>query len=226
MPGGKGITVPEPLAAAADVKPLLAAAAAAAPNTAGTAAVLDVRVALAHVLDAVTSIRRELDGAVPLIGFSAAPWTLMYYMVGGTSKVNQRVAEDEWLANHPDESAELLDALTDVVIDYCSAQVEHGAQILQIFEAMGMQINDANFEAWCAPRLARIAAELKARHPDVPLIVFPRGASAAAIPAMAAAGYDVVTLDTANDRAKARGDLAAIDSGAGLQVGGWTTGAF
>ena len=53
------------------------------------------------MLDAVEAIQRELEGAVPLIGFSAAPWTLMYYMVGGTSKINQRVAEDEWLANSP-----------------------------------------------------------------------------------------------------------------------------
>ena len=55
---------------------------------------------LSHVLEAVTLIRQELKGEVPLIGFSAAPWTLFYYIVGGTSKKNQENGE-RWLKEHP-----------------------------------------------------------------------------------------------------------------------------
>ena len=54
---------------------------------------IDVKDKLSHVIDAVKLIKKELDGKVPLIGFSAAPWTLMYYMVGGSSKKNQETGE-------------------------------------------------------------------------------------------------------------------------------------
>merc|ERR1719316_2474816 len=77
---------------------------------------------LSHVLEAVTLIRQELKGEVPLIGFSAAPWTLFYYIVGGTSKKNQENGE-RWLKEHPEASKALLDSLGDIVIEYLSAQV-------------------------------------------------------------------------------------------------------
>jgi len=110
MPGGVGIQVPEPLASAAEVESRL-------PKT------VDVKVELAHVIESVKLIRKALvaeDRDVPLIGFSAAPWTLMYYMVGGSSKKNQEVGE-KWLNEHPVESQELLDRLTATVIEYMSA---------------------------------------------------------------------------------------------------------
>ena len=76
MPGGVGITVPEPITS---------------PEQAGSRLPTSVNVheKLAHVIAAVGLIKTELKGKVPLIGFSAAPWTLMFYMLGGTSKKNQ-----------------------------------------------------------------------------------------------------------------------------------------
>ena len=109
MPGGVGITVPQPLASADQVATRI-------PVT------VDVEDKLAHVIAAVKLIKVELKGKVPLIGFSAAPWTLMYYMVGGSSKKNQEVAST-WLREHPLESKALLDILTNEVIEYTSAQV-------------------------------------------------------------------------------------------------------
>ncbi|KAA8496221.1 Uroporphyrinogen decarboxylase [Porphyridium purpureum] len=189
MPGGKGITVPEPIASPEDL-------------AARVSLKLDVQQALGHVLEAVREIKKELAGRVPLIGFSAAPWTLLFYMVGGSSRKNQQNGT-QWLEQHPEESRKLLDALTDIVIDYLCLQVDHGADILQVFEAMGEFISEPHFEEFALPCLQRIVTEIRARRPGVSVMVFPRGASYS-LPALAAAGYDVLTIDTSTSRQEAR----------------------
>mmetsp|Transcript_33284 Transcript_33284/g.43892 ORF Transcript_33284/g.43892 Transcript_33284/m.43892 type:complete len:425 (-) Transcript_33284:320-1594(-) len=188
MPGGKGIVVPRPLTGPEDLSRLRTD--------------IDIRQELSHVIESVTAIKEELKGKVPLIGFSAAPWTLMYYMVGGSSKKNPEAGES-WLRDHPEESKQLLNLLTDVVIEYMVAQVEAGADLLQVFEAMGMFISEKNFDEWCLPVLTRMCKELKERCPGVPLMVFARGATYANV-ALQQAGFDVVTLDGSTPRQETR----------------------
>jgi uroporphyrinogen decarboxylase len=189
MPGGVGILVPTPLTCPAEV---------------ATRIPVDVNVEekLSHVISAVKQIKEELKGKVPLIGFSAAPWTLMYYMVGGSSKKNQEVGS-KWLKESPEESKALLDILTTIVIEYTSAQIKAGADMMQIFEAMGEFINEEDFYKWALPCMTRISTELRKRHPTVPLLAFPKGATYA-LAALQEAGYDVVTLDTQCKRSETR----------------------
>jgi len=193
MPGGKGILVPNPLTGPEDFQARI-------PKT------IDVKDKLSHVLEAVKLIKVELKDKVPLIGFSAAPWTLMYYMVGGSSKKNQEEGE-RWLKEHPKEAQELLDILTTVVVDYMSAQADAGADILQVFEAMGMFISKESFYKYAMPCMVSIAKQLHERHPTVPLMAFPRGATYA-LADLQQAGYDVVTMDTQTERAPTRVALA------------------
>lgn len=196
MVPGKGINVPQPLCTAADAQALLSKHEA-----------LDLRedvvfAQLAHVLEGAERVAAGLraghlandaEGVAPLIGFSAAPWTLFYYMVGGSSK-RATDSGTRWLHDEPTLSEKLLAMLTDLVIEYLVAQADSGASVLQIFEAMGEHIGKDDFERFATPCLVKICRELKARRPNVPLMVFTRDAMHA-IDDMQRANYDVITLD-------------------------------
>ena len=91
---------------------------------------------LAYVMDAVALIRKNLDGDVPLIGFSGSPWTLATYMVeGGSSKTFANIKN--MIYSDPQTAHLLLDRLADAVIDYLNAQIESGAQAVQVFDTWG-----------------------------------------------------------------------------------------
>jgi len=206
MPGGVGILIPKPLAGPEEVATRIPSI-----DDISEAFVEDK---LGHVLEAVRQIRAKMEEegkSVPLIGFSAAPWTLLFYMVGGSSRKNTDIGM-KWLNEHPEESQKLLDILTKIVIEYMSKQVENGAHMLQVFEAMGMMINEENFDKFALPCLEQISKELKSRYPDVPLMVFSRGASFAN-GNLSKLEYDVVTIDGSVDRSTARdtvGDRVAL----------------
>jgi len=170
MPGGVGIQVPNPLGGPEDVEKRIA------PTSEMTPAFVQKK--LGHVIESVKLIRKQMaeeDKNIPLIGFSAAPWTLLFYMVGGSSKKNTDIGM-KWLKEHPEESQRLLQTLTKLVVEYMSAQVEAGAHMLQVFEAMGMMIEEEFFYDFAMPCLQQISEELKLRFPDIPLMVFARGA--------------------------------------------------
>jgi uroporphyrinogen decarboxylase len=170
MPGGVGIQVPHPLTGPEEVATRIPKEEDMTPEF--------VHEKLGHVLEAVSLIRtkmQEENRDIPLIGFSAAPWTLLYYMVGGSSKKNTDIGV-KWLNEYTNESKQLLRILTKVVVEYLSAQVEAGAHLLQIFEAMGMMIDEEKFYKYALPCLTEIGTELKRRYPDLPIMVFSRGA--------------------------------------------------
>jgi uroporphyrinogen decarboxylase len=198
MPGGVGILVPEPLSSPDDAARRL-------PDVADPKAFVQDK--LSHVIGAVTKIRQQMvaeNKSIPLIGFSAAPWTLLFYMVGGSSKKNTD-AGVQWLNEYPNESKKLLNLLSNIVTEYLAAQVEAGAHMIQIFEAMGMMIGtDDNFVQFAMPCLEQIGKELKARYPTVPLMIFCRGACQMNANVAALGCYDVITIDGSVARATAR----------------------
>lgn len=170
MPGGVGILVPNPLSDPPEVAYRI-------PSIDQINAEY-VQIHLGHVMEAIRQIRAKMEEEgkpIPLIGFSAAPWTLLFYMVGGSSRKRKDIGV-KWLNEHPDESTRLLEILTKIVIEYMSAQIEEGAHMIQVFEAMGMMIDETNFFRYAMPCLAEIQRELSFRFPDVPLMVFARGA--------------------------------------------------
>ncbi len=146
---------------------------------------------LRYVMDAVSVIRRELDGRVPLIGFSGSPWTLACYMVEGGGSDNfskvKRLALDDPKAMHA-----LLSINTDAVIAYLRAQRDAGAQALQVFDTWGGVLSPSMYREFSLPYLTRIARELAGG--DAPLILFGKG-NAPYLEELAASGAQGVGVD-------------------------------
>ena len=147
------------------------------PETIGSAADMrrlhdvDPQEHLGYVLEAMKMTRSALDGRVPLIGFAGAPWTIFCYMVeGGGSKEWSRARR--MLRSEPVLAEELLDKITEATIAYLNAQVEAGAQALQLFDSWAGALDADLFERYTMPRLKRICDEVK----GAPLIVFAKGA--------------------------------------------------
>lgn len=136
--------------------------------------VLDANDSLDYVMRAVTSIRKALNGQVPLFGFSGSPWTLATYMIEGGSSKDYRYTKG-FLYSNPDFLHQLLDKLAAAVIDYLDAQVVAGAQVLQIFDSWGGALGHRQFIDFSHAYNKRIVAELKVRHPQVPVVLFTKG---------------------------------------------------
>lgn len=147
---------------------------------------------LGYVLDALRLARREIGNKVPLIGFAGAPWTLAAYMVEGKGTKQFAVAK-RMLFEQPTLAHTLLDQLATAVGDYLVAQVEAGAQALQLFESWASALGPQEFREFCIPYLARIARQVRAT--GVPLIVFAPGAGWALGEIAEATGAEAIGVD-------------------------------
>ncbi len=168
---------------------------------------------LKYVMDAVRTIRRELNGRVPLIGFSGSPWTLATYMVeGGSSKEFAQVKG--MLYDQPALMHKLLDVTAQAVTQYLNAQVDAGAQALMIFDTWGGALTPRDYQEFSLRYMTRIIAGLK-READgrkVPVVLFTKGGGQWLEP-MAESGADALGLDWTVDIGAARarvGDKVAL----------------
>ncbi|CAG9764220.1 unnamed protein product [Ceutorhynchus assimilis] len=153
---------------------------------------------LEYVGHAINLTRHKLEGKVPLIGFTGAPWTLMAYMIeGGGSKTYSKAKK--WLYASKEESHKLLGLLTDVIVDYLVMQIEYGAQIVQVFDSNAEYLNKYLYSEFCLPYLKRISSEvrekLKAKSlEEVPMILFAKGGWYC-LEEQADLGYEVLGVD-------------------------------
>uniref|UniRef100_UPI002606E486 uroporphyrinogen decarboxylase n=1 Tax=uncultured Amphritea sp. TaxID=981605 RepID=UPI002606E486 len=168
---------------------------------------------LDYVMDAVKTIRSELNGRVPLIGFSGSPWTLATYMVeGGSSKDFRHIKE--MLYATPEVLHQLLDKLAQSVTDYLNQQILSGAQAVQIFDTWGGALSGPMYQEFSLKYMQKIANGLIRENEGrkVPLIMFTKNGGQW-LEAMAESGADALGLDwTTNiDDARARvGDKVAL----------------
>lgn len=186
MVEGKGPHFPEPLRTSEDLQKVLDYK-------------VDIKKELNWAFEAITLTRKKLDGQVPLFGFCGAPWTLLVYMTEGGGSRLFRFAK-QWINEKPEESHKLLQAITDVAVEFLAQQVVAGAQILQVFESWGGELSAGDFDEFSLPYLRQIATKVPKRLKElgveehIPMIVFAKG-SWYALDKLCDSGYNVVSLD-------------------------------
>ncbi|MDQ6963669.1 MAG: uroporphyrinogen decarboxylase [Mariprofundales bacterium] len=195
---GEGPKFPQPIRTARDVAQL---------------PVPDPMVELKYVMDAICLICKELDGRVPLIGFSGSPWTLATYAVeGGGSKSFSIIKK--MLFDTPKVMHQLLDRLADSVASYLNAQIASGVQAVQIFDTWGGVLSSRDYREFSLNYMQKIVDQLTRNHNGrrVPVIIYTKGGMGW-LEEIAAIGCDVVGLDWTIDidLARARiGDRVAL----------------
>ncbi len=152
-----GPVLPDPIKSAADL---------------GRIRVPDVNETLGYVFDAIKLIKQELAGRVPLIGFAGAPWTILCYMVQGKGSKSFDKAK-AFCYTQPEAAHRLLQMITDTTIAYLRAQVEAGADVIQIFDSWGGLLGPKDFEDISLKYIRQIVAALG---DSVPVIIFAKGA--------------------------------------------------
>ena len=164
----------------------------------------DPSTSLSYVMDAVSLIRKTLDGDVPLIGFSGSPWTLATYMVeGGSSKAFAKIKG--MIYGDPQTAHLLLDKLADAVIDYLNAQIESGAQAVQIFDTWGGVLSPDMFRSFSLRYLEKIVNGLHRSYDGktIPVVLFCKGCNSH-LEALADTGCDGLGVDWTITLAEAR----------------------
>ena len=152
------------------------------------------------VMKILRTLRSELDGRVPLIGFAGAPWTLAAYMIeGGGSKNYAEVKR--MMFSEPATLHALLDKIAETVILYLNAQIEAGAQIIQLFDSWAGELAPADYEQFALPYERKILDSLN--RDAAPTILFING-SGTFLEKMAKSGADVLSIDWRTDIREAR----------------------
>ncbi len=173
----------------------------------------DVHEVLSPVYETVRNLSRDLPRTTTLIGFAGAPWTVASYMVAGRGTPDQGPAHGFKDADRAAFQA-LIGRLTEATVEYLSAQVEAGAEVIKLFDSWAGSLKGQDFDDFALAPARRITTALKARHPGLPVIVFPREAGPRYAGFAQAAGADGVALDQKVDAAWA---AAAVQPGTCVQ---------
>ncbi|MGY2793160.1 uroporphyrinogen decarboxylase [Thermostichus sp. MS-CIW-36] len=169
---------------------------------------LEPEESLPFIKTILSTLRREVEGKATLLGFVGSPWTLACYAVEGRS--SKDYAHIKSLAfTQPQLLHQLLSKLADSIARYVIYQIECGAQVVQLFDTWAGQLSPVDYECWALPYQKQIVDQVKARYPQVPLILYING-SAALLERVGKAGIDVFSLDWMSDMAEARARLGSL----------------
>jgi uroporphyrinogen decarboxylase len=170
------------------------------------AALMAVPERLNPVYETVRRVKAGLPAGTTFLGFAGSPWTVATYMVAGRGSREQ--AEARRLAyGDPGAFGAIIDAIIKMTVDYLSKQIESGVEAVQLFDSWSGSLSPAQFERWVIAPTVAIVSQLKARHPDTPIIGFPKGAGGKLIAYAWETGVDAVGLDETVDPVWANANL-------------------
>jgi uroporphyrinogen decarboxylase len=148
------------------------------------------------IYETVKILSNGLPAETTLIGFAGAPWTVATYMVAGRGTPDQGPAHALKDGNR-DVFEALLERITDATVLYLSEQIKAGAEVVKIFDSWAGSLKGDDFDKYSIAPMKRITSEIKALHPGIPVIAFPRGANERYEGAHAAIGSDCIAIDDA-----------------------------
>ena len=153
-------------------------------------------------LEPVYGTVRRVAAALPpeatFLGFAGSPWTVATYMVAGEGSREQAEAR-RYAYRDPQAFGAIIAAIEEATLDYLSKQIEAGVHAVQLFDSWAGSLSPTQYEQWVIAPTARLVSQLKARHPDTPVIGFPKG-SGGKLPAYAReTGVDAIGLDETVD---------------------------
>jgi len=146
----------------------------------------------------VSLVRQQLGPETTLLGFAGSPWTVATYMVAGEGSRDQHLAR-AMAYRDPAAFQAIVDAIVAVTIEYLSGQIAAGAEAVQLFDSWAGSLAPDQFERWVVAPNAAIADAIRARHPGVPVIGFPKGAGSKLAAYASETGVDAVGLDETID---------------------------
>lgn len=171
----------------------------------------DLKPDLSHlqpIYRTVEKVAAALPADVTFLGFAGSPWTVSTYMVAGQGSREQAEAR-RYAYRDPSAFQEIVDAIISVTVEYLSGQVQAGVEAVQLFDSWAGSLSPDQFERWVVAPNAAIVSAFKARHPDVPVIGFPKGAGGKLSAYARETGVDAIGLDETVDPAWANQNLPA-----------------
>jgi uroporphyrinogen decarboxylase len=163
---------------------------------------------LEAVYRTVDKVKQALPPETTFLGFAGSPWTVATYMVAGQGSKEQGAAR-RLAYGDPAAFREIIEAVSAMTVDYLSGQVAAGVEAVQLFDSWAGSLSPAQFEDWVIAPNAAIVSAFKARHPDVPVIGFPKGAGGKLGAYARGVGADAIGLDETVDPAWAHRELPA-----------------
>ncbi|MBS9717391.1 uroporphyrinogen decarboxylase [Pseudohalocynthiibacter aestuariivivens] len=149
---------------------------------------------LAPIYETVRILKSELPKETTLMGFAGAPWTVATYMIAGRGTPDQGPAH-ALMAEDVATFEALLERITEATVEYLSMQIQAGAEVVKLFDSWAGSLKGDAFDKYALAPAHRIISELKSKHPDTPIIAFPREAGERYIGFAKATGADCVALD-------------------------------
>jgi uroporphyrinogen decarboxylase len=153
---------------------------------------------LGPIYETVRKVAAALPAQTTFLGFAGSPWTVATYMVHGQGSKDQGEAR-RMAYSEPERFGALIESIIAATVDYLDGQIRSGVDAVQLFDSWAGSLSPAQFERWVIAPNAKIVSLLKARHPDTPIIGFPKGAGGKIAAYARETGVDAVGLDETVD---------------------------